>query len=44
MERVLRVVDSNMKLKSWVKQVLAVGGMLGFCYLVLYVFSFLVVL
>ncbi|WIY58940.1 hypothetical protein [Bacillus arachidis] len=44
MERVLQVIDSNLKLKSWVKQVLAVGGMLGFCYLVLYVFSFLLVL
>ncbi|WJE55467.1 hypothetical protein QRE66_27650 (plasmid) [Bacillus cereus] len=44
MERVLQVIDRNLKLKSWVKQVLAVGGMLGFCYLVLYVFSFLLVL
>ncbi|WP_255301477.1 hypothetical protein [Bacillus arachidis] len=44
MERVLQVIDSNLKLKSWVKQVLAVGGMLGFCYLVLYVYSFLIVM
>ncbi|MGE6540892.1 hypothetical protein [Bacillus luti] len=43
MERV-QAIDSNLKLKSWVKQVLAVGGMLGFCYLVLYVYSFLVVM
>ncbi|WP_272874349.1 hypothetical protein [Bacillus arachidis] len=43
MER-MQVIDSNPKLKSWVKQVLAVGGMLGFCYLVLYVYSFLIVM
>ncbi|OFD41717.1 hypothetical protein BWGOE3_34970 [Bacillus mycoides] len=43
MERV-QAIDSNLKLKNWVKQVLAVGGMLGFCYLVLYVYSFLVVM
>ncbi|MGN4770743.1 hypothetical protein [Bacillus albus] len=41
MERV-QAIDSNLKLKSWIKQVLAVGGILGFYYLVLYVFSFLV--
>jgi len=41
MERV-QEIDSNLKFKGWVKQVLAVGGMLGFCYLVLYVFCFLV--
>ncbi|WP_377867613.1 hypothetical protein [Bacillus sp. R86525] len=43
MERV-QVIDSNLKIKNWAKQVLAVGGILGFCYLVLYVFSFLVVM
>ncbi|KFN06582.1 hypothetical protein [Bacillus clarus] len=43
MEKV-QAIDSNLKLKSWVKQVLAVGGMLGVCYLVLYVYSFLVVI
>ncbi|SCV19877.1 Uncharacterized protein BCRIVMBC845_02371 [Bacillus cereus] len=43
MERV-QVIYSNLKIKSWTKQVLAVGGVLGFCYLVLYVFSFLVVM
>ncbi|WP_265324923.1 hypothetical protein [Bacillus mycoides] len=43
MERV-QAIDSNLKFKSWVKQVLAVGGMLGFCYLVLYIFCFLVAL
>ncbi|WIY61652.1 hypothetical protein [Bacillus arachidis] len=43
MER-MQVIYSNLKLKSWVKQVLAVGGMLGFCYLVLYVYSFLIVM
>ncbi|WP_255265681.1 hypothetical protein [Bacillus cereus] len=43
MER-MQVIDSNLKLKSWVKQVLAVGGMLGFCYLMLYVCSFLIVM
>ncbi|MDA1644601.1 MULTISPECIES: hypothetical protein [Bacillus] len=41
MERV-QVIYSNLKIKIWAKQVLAVGGILGFCYLVLYVFSFLV--
>ena len=41
MERVQAIIDSNLKLKSWGKQVLAVGGMLGFCYLVLYVLCFL---
>ncbi|MGN4421599.1 hypothetical protein ACTFRD_28215 [Bacillus cereus group sp. MYBK249-1] len=41
MERV-QAIDSNLKLKSWIKQVLAVGGILGFYYWVLYVFSFLV--
>ncbi|WP_353053694.1 hypothetical protein [Bacillus thuringiensis] len=40
MERVQEIY-SNLKIKSWVKQVLAVGGMVGFCYLVLYVFCFL---
>ncbi|CAM4153577.1 hypothetical protein [Bacillus paramycoides] len=44
MERLQVIIDSNLKLKSWVKQVLVVGGMLGFCYLVLYVYSFLVVM
>ncbi|WP_279626820.1 hypothetical protein [Bacillus proteolyticus] len=43
MERV-QVIDSNLKLKSWVKQVLAVGGMLGFFYLMLYVCGFLIVM
>ena len=43
MER-MQVIYSNPKLKNWVKQVLAVGGMLGFCYLVLYVYSFLIVM
>ncbi|MGE7875531.1 hypothetical protein [Bacillus paramycoides] len=42
MERVQTIIDSNLKLKRWVKQVLAVGGMLGFCYLVLYVLCFLI--
>ncbi|WP_279626793.1 hypothetical protein [Bacillus proteolyticus] len=43
MERV-QVIDSNLKLKSWVKQVLAVGGMLGFFYLMLHVCSYLIVM
>ncbi|MED1412424.1 MULTISPECIES: hypothetical protein [Bacillus] len=43
MER-MQVIYSNPKLKSWVKQVLAVGGMLGFFYLMLYVCSFLIVM
>ncbi|MFA2640244.1 hypothetical protein ABR776_01950 [Bacillus cereus] len=43
MEKV-QVIYSNLKIKSWAKQVLAVGGILGFCYLVLYVFSFLVIM
>ncbi|WP_410985703.1 hypothetical protein [Bacillus cereus] len=42
MERV-QAIDSNL-IKSWTKQVLAVGGILGFCYLVLYVYSFLIVM
>ncbi|WP_000442773.1 hypothetical protein [Bacillus toyonensis] len=40
MERVQEIY-SNLKFKSWVKQVLAVSGMVGFFYLVLYVFCFL---
>ncbi|MGG0763187.1 hypothetical protein [Bacillus paramycoides] len=40
MERV-QAIDSNLKLKSWVKQVLAVGGMLGFCFLVLYAWCYM---
>ncbi|MGR3779593.1 hypothetical protein ACT1UG_29195 [Bacillus paramycoides] len=40
---IMQVIDSKLKLKSWVKQVLAVGGMLGFCYLIIYVCSFLIV-
>ncbi|EOO33065.1 hypothetical protein P4T54_30490 [Bacillus mycoides] len=44
MERVQAIIDSNPKFKSWVKQVLAIGGMLGFCYLVLYVLCFLFVM
>ncbi|MDM5259325.1 hypothetical protein [Bacillus toyonensis] len=43
MERVQEIY-SNLKFKSWVKQVLAVGGMVGFFYLVLYVFCFLFVM
>ncbi|ETE91435.1 hypothetical protein C621_0218365 [Bacillus thuringiensis serovar aizawai str. Leapi01] len=43
MERVQKVY-SNPKLKSWIKQVLAVGGIIGCCYLVLYVFCFLVIM
>ncbi|PGP66462.1 hypothetical protein CN998_21875, partial [Bacillus cereus] len=39
--RVQAIIDSNLKFKSWVKQVLAIGGILGFCYLVLYVLCFL---
>ncbi|WP_269756694.1 hypothetical protein [Bacillus cereus] len=35
-------IYSNIKFKSWFQQVLAVGGILGFCYLVLYGFCFLV--
>ncbi|WP_255261159.1 hypothetical protein [Bacillus thuringiensis] len=35
-------IYSNIKFKSWFKQLLAVGGILGFCYLVLYGFCFLV--
>ncbi|MGR3779562.1 hypothetical protein ACT1UG_29015 [Bacillus paramycoides] len=41
---IMQVIDSKLKLKSWVKQVLAVGGMLGFCYLIIYVCSFLIVM
>lgn len=37
----VQAIDSNLKLKSWVKQVLVTGGIIGFCYLVLYVLSFL---
>ncbi|MED0988341.1 hypothetical protein [Bacillus nitratireducens] len=44
MERVQAIIESNLKFKSWVKQVLAIGGMLGFCYLVLYFYSFLIVM
>ncbi|WP_367735271.1 hypothetical protein [Bacillus nitratireducens] len=43
MER-MQVIDSNLKLKNWVKHVLAIGGMLGFFYLMLYVCSFLIVM
>ncbi|MGF9993075.1 hypothetical protein ABEY04_30645 [Bacillus mycoides] len=43
MERVQAIIDSNLKFKSWVKQVLAIGGILGFFYLVLYVLCFLFV-
>ncbi|WP_255256453.1 hypothetical protein [Bacillus cereus] len=42
MERV-QAIYSNQKFKNWVKQVLAVGGVIGSCYLVLYVFCFLVI-
>ncbi len=35
-------IYSNLKFKSWFNQVLAVGGILGFCYFVLYGFCFLV--
>ncbi|MGF2799220.1 hypothetical protein [Bacillus thuringiensis] len=43
MERV-QAIYSNQKFKSWFKQVLAVGGVIGGCYLVLYVFCFLVIM
>jgi len=43
MERV-QAIYSNQKFKSWVKQVLAVGGEIGGCYLGLYVFCFLVIM
>ncbi|MGR3779211.1 hypothetical protein ACT1UG_26915 [Bacillus paramycoides] len=38
---IMQVIDSKLKLKSWVKQVLAVGGMLGFCFLVLYAWCYM---
>ncbi|EOO74216.1 hypothetical protein [Bacillus nitratireducens] len=44
MERVKAIIESNLKFKSWVKQVLAIGGMLGFCFFVLYFYSFLIVM